>query len=83
VDRLANRRVLQAGEFRLAPLLVYEQKQLNRVLQGDREAELGLPISPLCDRKNTMVAESQIGTDALSLPVFSFLQFRQFYILHD
>ncbi|ELU10052.1 hypothetical protein CAPTEDRAFT_103680 [Capitella teleta] len=29
--------------------------------QGDREAEMGLPISPLCDRKNTMVAESQIG----------------------
>ncbi|ESN94429.1 hypothetical protein HELRODRAFT_68834, partial [Helobdella robusta] len=29
--------------------------------QGDREAELDLPISPLCDRKNTIVAESQIG----------------------
>jgi len=23
--------------------------------------ELGLPISPLCDRKNTAVSESQIG----------------------
>jgi len=32
------------------------------MLQGDREAELGLPISPLCDRQNTLVAESQIGT---------------------
>ena len=31
-------------------------------VQGDREAELGLPISPLCDRHNTLVAESQIGT---------------------
>ncbi|KAF2357625.1 3'5'-cyclic nucleotide phosphodiesterase N-terminal [Trinorchestia longiramus] len=29
--------------------------------QGDREHELGLPYSPLCDRKNTLVAESQIG----------------------
>ncbi|KAK7494488.1 hypothetical protein BaRGS_00014380, partial [Batillaria attramentaria] len=29
--------------------------------QGDREQELGLPFSPLCDRKNTLVAESQIG----------------------
>ncbi|KAK3769395.1 hypothetical protein RRG08_029023, partial [Elysia crispata] len=28
---------------------------------GDREQELGLPFSPLCDRKNTLVAESQIG----------------------
>jgi len=31
-------------------------------MQGDREVELGLPISPLCDRKNTLVSESQIGT---------------------
>uniref|UniRef100_A0A8V0ZHK1 Phosphodiesterase n=1 Tax=Gallus gallus TaxID=9031 RepID=A0A8V0ZHK1_CHICK len=29
--------------------------------QGDKEAELGLPFSPLCDRKSTMVAQSQIG----------------------
>lgn len=29
--------------------------------QGDKEKELGLPFSPLCDRKNTLVAESQIG----------------------
>jgi hypothetical protein len=29
--------------------------------QGDMEQELGLPFSPLCDRKNTLVAESQIG----------------------
>ncbi|XP_027511758.1 calcium/calmodulin-dependent 3',5'-cyclic nucleotide phosphodiesterase 1C isoform X9 [Corapipo altera] len=28
--------------------------------QGDKEAELGLPFSPLCDRKSTMVAQSQI-----------------------
>ncbi|XP_013397705.1 calcium/calmodulin-dependent 3',5'-cyclic nucleotide phosphodiesterase 1A isoform X4 [Lingula anatina] len=29
--------------------------------QGDREKQLGLPCSPLCDRENTLVAESQIG----------------------
>jgi hypothetical protein len=29
--------------------------------QGQREKELGLPCSPLCDRDNTLVAESQIG----------------------
>lgn len=30
-------------------------------LQGDKEVELGLPFSPLCDRKATMIAQSQIG----------------------
>ncbi|XP_034196319.1 dual specificity calcium/calmodulin-dependent 3',5'-cyclic nucleotide phosphodiesterase 1 isoform X1 [Osmia lignaria lignaria] len=29
--------------------------------QGDKEKTLGLPFSPLCDRNNTLVAESQIG----------------------
>ncbi|XP_055681495.1 dual specificity calcium/calmodulin-dependent 3',5'-cyclic nucleotide phosphodiesterase 1-like isoform X7 [Lutzomyia longipalpis] len=29
--------------------------------QGDLERELGLDFSPLCDRKTTLVAESQIG----------------------
>ncbi|CAL4145507.1 unnamed protein product, partial [Meganyctiphanes norvegica] len=29
--------------------------------QGDKERDLGLPYSPLCDRNNTLVAESQIG----------------------
>ncbi|XP_042898223.1 dual specificity calcium/calmodulin-dependent 3',5'-cyclic nucleotide phosphodiesterase 1A isoform X3 [Parasteatoda tepidariorum] len=29
--------------------------------QGDKENELGLPFSPLCDRNSTLVAESQIG----------------------
>lgn len=29
--------------------------------QGDMENALGLPFSPLCDRNNTLVAESQIG----------------------
>ncbi|GIZ04406.1 hypothetical protein CEXT_145861 [Caerostris extrusa] len=28
---------------------------------GDKEKELGLPFSPLCDRNSTLVAESQIG----------------------
>lgn len=29
--------------------------------QGDKESALGLPISPLCDRKTTSIPESQIG----------------------
>lgn len=34
---------------------------LLHLLQGDKEAELGLPFSPLCDRTSTLVAQSQIG----------------------
>lgn len=30
--------------------------------QGDKEHELGLPYSPLCDRNTTLIAESQIGS---------------------
>ena len=30
-------------------------------VQGDREKDLGLEYSPLCDRHNTMVPQSQIG----------------------
>ena len=29
--------------------------------QGDTEREQGLEFSPLCDRHNTMVPQSQIG----------------------
>ena len=29
--------------------------------KGDKEKELGLPFSPLCDRNNTPIAQSQIG----------------------
>jgi len=32
-----------------------------KFIQGDKEVEMELPISPLCDRKNTMISESQIG----------------------
>ncbi|XP_032879707.1 calcium/calmodulin-dependent 3',5'-cyclic nucleotide phosphodiesterase 1A isoform X1 [Amblyraja radiata] len=42
--------------------------------QGDNEADLGLPFSPLCDRKSTMVAQSQIGfIDFIVEPTFSVL----------
>nr|KAF6337221.1 phosphodiesterase 1A [Myotis myotis] len=42
--------------------------------QGDKEAELGLPFSPLCDRKSTMVAQSQIGfIDFIVEPTLSLL----------
>nr|XP_046259913.1 calcium/calmodulin-dependent 3',5'-cyclic nucleotide phosphodiesterase 1A-like isoform X2 [Scatophagus argus] len=40
--------------------------------QGDKEVELGLPFSPLCDRKATMIAQSQIGfIDFIVEPTFS------------
>ena len=29
--------------------------------QGDTEQEMGLDFSPLCDRQNTVVPQSQIG----------------------
>ncbi|XP_069071326.1 dual specificity calcium/calmodulin-dependent 3',5'-cyclic nucleotide phosphodiesterase 1C isoform X5 [Pleurodeles waltl] len=42
--------------------------------QGDKEAELGLPFSPLCDRNSTMVAQSQIGfIDFIVDPTFTVL----------
>ncbi|XP_067090840.1 dual specificity calcium/calmodulin-dependent 3',5'-cyclic nucleotide phosphodiesterase 1B-like [Osmerus mordax] len=42
--------------------------------QGDREAQLGLPFSPLCDRNSTLIAESQIGfIDFIVDPTFSLL----------
>ncbi|XP_032070555.1 calcium/calmodulin-dependent 3',5'-cyclic nucleotide phosphodiesterase 1A-like [Thamnophis elegans] len=42
--------------------------------QGDKEAEMGLPISSLCDRKTTNIAESQIGfIDVIVKPAFVLL----------
>ncbi|CAJ0966971.1 unnamed protein product [Ranitomeya imitator] len=42
--------------------------------QGDKESELGLPFSPLCDRKSTLVAQSQIGfIDFIVEPTFTLL----------
>nr|XP_013027099.2 calcium/calmodulin-dependent 3',5'-cyclic nucleotide phosphodiesterase 1A isoform X4 [Anser cygnoides] len=42
--------------------------------QGDKEAALGLQFSPLCDRKSTLVAQSQIGfIDFIVEPTFSLL----------
>ncbi|XP_061152092.1 dual specificity calcium/calmodulin-dependent 3',5'-cyclic nucleotide phosphodiesterase 1A isoform X2 [Syngnathus typhle] len=42
--------------------------------QGDKEAELGISFSPLCDRKSTMVAQSQIGfIDFIVVPTFTVL----------
>jgi len=43
-------------------------------VQGDREKELGLEYSPLCDRHNTMVPQSQIGfIDYIVLPTLTVL----------
>ncbi|KAG7249061.1 hypothetical protein CRUP_030794 [Coryphaenoides rupestris] len=42
--------------------------------QGDKEMQLGLPFSPLCDRKATMIGQSQIGfIDFIVEPTFSIL----------
>ncbi|XP_078489444.1 dual specificity calcium/calmodulin-dependent 3',5'-cyclic nucleotide phosphodiesterase 1C-like isoform X1 [Ciona intestinalis] len=42
--------------------------------QGDQERDLGLPLSPLCDRHTTMVAQSQIGfIDYVIKPTFDVL----------
>lgn len=38
--------------------------------QGEKEKELGLPCSPLCDRDNTLVAESQIGKKWNAIYIF-------------
>lgn len=41
---------------------------------GDREKELSLPFSPLCDRASTLVPESQIGfIDFIVAPTFTVL----------
>ena len=47
-------------------------------VQGDREAELGLEYSPLCDRHNTMVPQSQIGK---ILPLIIFYEFNVIVVL--
>ena len=36
--------------------------------QGDKEQEQGLDFSPLCDRQNTMVPQSQIGMGGVKNP---------------
>jgi hypothetical protein len=42
--------------------------------QGDREVDLGLPVSPLCDRKAHNLARSQLGfVNFVVLPAFSAL----------
>ena len=43
-------------------------------LQGDKEAELALPISPLCDRRTTSRPQSQIGfINFIVLPAYELL----------
>jgi hypothetical protein len=42
--------------------------------QGDEERELGITISPLCDRNTVNFAKSQIGfIDLFIMPIFGFL----------
>ncbi|CAD8196915.1 unnamed protein product [Paramecium pentaurelia] len=43
-------------------------------LQGDKEKELGLPVTMLCDRRTTNVAKSQLGfIDFMVLPYYNTL----------
>jgi len=43
-------------------------------IQGDREKELGLPISFLCDRDTTTIPKAQIGfIDGIVFPFMNFL----------
>ena len=41
--------------------------------QGDIERERGLEFSPLCDRHNTMVPQSQIGKIKITDPIFTLI----------
>lgn len=38
--------------------------------QGDKEREMNLPLSPLCDRHSTMIAQSQIGKSILRIATY-------------
>jgi hypothetical protein len=43
-------------------------------LQGDKEAELALPVSPMCDRHSTNRPQSQIGfISFIVLPAYELL----------
>ena len=42
--------------------------------QGDREKEMGLDVSPLCDRTTTKVPQSQIGKSFFFCPQLSDLE---------
>ena len=57
-------RVSSLIEFNLIPIVSFQWTSRcmeEFFVQGDREAEMGLEYSPLCDRHNTMVPQSQIG----------------------
>ncbi|CAF3698588.1 unnamed protein product [Rotaria sp. Silwood1] len=48
--------------------------------QGEKEKELGLPCSPLCDRDNTLVAESQIGIKKKQKKLYLFIISKFFFV---
>lgn len=52
-----------SGQAKPDPLfLIWTDRVMEEIFaQGDKEAELGLPISQLCDRKTTNPHDSQIG----------------------
>ena len=50
--------------------------------QGDMESQQGLEFSPLCDRHNTMVPQSQIGESFLSPTTPSLISLSRFHRLY-
>ena len=45
--------------------------------QGDKEKELGLDISPMCDRETATVEKSQVAKSKFKLQMFLFVKYTQ------
>jgi hypothetical protein len=56
-----NTLVFTISGLKVNDLFIFFRCMEEFFVQGDREAEMGLEYSPLCDRHNTMVPQSQIG----------------------
>ena len=63
MDDAADGRILPTSAFPpiIFPIFPFLSFHSRPLFQGDKERELGLPYSPLCDRNTTLIAESQIG----------------------
>ena len=61
------------------PLDIYRQ-WVDRIMeeffrQGDREREIGLEISPMCDRYNATIEKSQVMNCCLEVLTIKFFRF--------
>ena len=66
------------------PLDIYRQ-WVDRIMeeffrQGDREREIGLEISPMCDRYNATIEKSQVMNCCLEVSTIRFDKMRRCYI---